>query len=61
MGGNNEELKVKSTDKAYFKDEKNLLDLLKWSALYRIAKCLLLFADKKYKDYSLWEKFYQKF
>lgn len=44
-----------------FRDEKFLLDLLKWNALLRIGKCLQLFADPKYKDFSLWEKFNEKF
>jgi hypothetical protein len=43
------------------RDEKFLLDLLKWNALIRIGKCLQLFADPQYKDFSLWEKFNQKF
>jgi hypothetical protein len=38
-----------------------LLDLLKWSALFRIGKGLSMFADPKYKDFSLWEKFNEKF
>lgn len=46
---------------ADLKDDKTLLDLLKWNALMRIAHCLHLFSDPKYKDFSLWEKFYEKF
>ena len=51
----------KATSTEYFKDEKTLLDLLKWNALYRIANSIRLFADEKYNNFSLWEKFYQKF
>ncbi len=50
---------AKSLDE--FRDEKFILDLLKWNALLRIGKCLQLFADPKYKDFSLWEKFNEKF
>ena len=50
---------AKSMDE--FRDEKFLLDLLKWNALIRIGKCLQLFADPRYKDFSLWEKFNEKF
>jgi hypothetical protein len=44
-----------------FRDEKFILDLLKWNALVRIAKNLQTFADPKNKDVSSWEKFNQKF
>ena len=38
-----------------------MLELLKWEALVRIAKALRLFSDPKYKDFSDWEKFNEKF
>ena len=44
-----------------FRDEKFLLDLLKWNALFRIGKCLQLFSDPKNKDFSMWEKFNERF
>lgn len=53
-----EDIKCQNGTKDYFKDEKNLMDLLKYNALYRIAKCLLDFSSDKYKHFSLWEKFY---
>jgi hypothetical protein len=37
------------------------MDLMKWNALYWIAQNVLQFADDKYKDFSLWEKFNQVF
>jgi hypothetical protein len=50
---------AKSLDE--FRDEKLMLDLIKWNALIRIGRGLQLFADPKYKDFSLWEKFNEKF
>jgi hypothetical protein len=50
---------VKSLDE--FRDEKLILEILKWNALIRIGKCLQLFADPKNKEYSVWEKFNEKF
>lgn len=44
-----------------FRDEKAILEILKWNALLRIGRSLQLFADPKYKDFSLWEKFNEKF
>jgi hypothetical protein len=44
-----------------FKDEKFLLEILKWNALLRIGFCLKLFSDPKYNKFSLWEKFNQQF
>lgn len=55
---NTDEIKCKADSIEYFKDEKSLLNLMKFNALYRIANCLSLFSLPKYKDYSLWEKFY---
>lgn len=37
------------------------MDLLKWNALYWIAKNIVQFSGDKYKDFSLWEKFNQVF
>lgn len=53
--------KLDTNDAAYFTVEINLLELLKWNALLRIGNSLQLFADPKYKDFSLWEKFNEKF
>ena len=50
---------AKSLDE--FRDEKFILEILKWNALIRIGKCLQLFADPKNKDFSVWEKFNEKF
>jgi hypothetical protein len=44
-----------------FRDDKNVLEILKWNALLRIGRALQLFSDPKYKDFSLWEKFNEKF
>ncbi len=44
-----------------FRDEKFILDLLKWNALVRIVKNLQTFSDPKHKGVSTWEKFNQKF
>ena len=41
----------------YIKDEANLLDLLKWNALFNIGKCLQLLNDPQYSHLSRWEKF----
>lgn len=49
------------TDQSYFSKVENLANLLKWNALMSIGRALTLFSDAKYKDYSDWEKFYQKF
>lgn len=49
------------SDVGYFSSINNLLQLLKWNALMSIGRALQLFANPKYKDYSDWEKFYQKF
>ena len=37
------------------------MEILKWNALLRIGQSLYLFSDPKYKDFSLWEKFNEKF
>ncbi len=50
---------AKSIDE--FRNEKFILDLLKWNALIRIGKNIQLFADPKHKDISVWEKFNEKF
>jgi hypothetical protein len=50
---------AKSIDE--FRNEKFILDLLKWNAIIRIGKNLQLFADPKHKDISVWEKFNEKF
>jgi hypothetical protein len=44
-----------------FRDDKAVLEILKWNALLRIGRSLQLFSDPKYKDFSLWEKFNEKF
>lgn len=44
-----------------FRVDKTVLDILKWNALIRIGRSLQLFSDPKYKDFSLWEKFNEKF
>ena len=40
----------------YIKGEANLLDLLKWNALFNLGKVLKLMNDPQYKDLTLWEK-----
>ena len=57
--GKNFRCKAEGID--YFRDEQNLLDLMKWSALLRIAKILQIFAEPKYKEFTLWEKINEKF
>ena len=44
-----------------FRDEKFILDLLKWNALIRIGKNLQIFADPKNKELSSWEKFNERY
>lgn len=54
-------IKSQASSQEFFKDEMNLLEILKFNALIRIGKCLQLFADPKYKDFSMWEKFNERF
>jgi hypothetical protein len=35
-----ESVRCKATSREYFRDEKNLYELLKWNALYRIGRSL---------------------
>ena len=39
-------------DKSYFLNINNLVNLLKWNALYSIGRALQLYSDPKYKEYS---------
>lgn len=55
----NPSLKCTVTKVEDFKDEKFLLEILKWNALLRIGFCLKLFSDPEYNKFSMWEKFNQ--